>query len=104
MVIKLLNKSDQLFPCYSAFNGFGVYRTSKFLNCVYDWKTPVNLISKEQLDKNIKAVGTNPFIRQNNDDCEHRSFHLQAITKNKANIMISPEYLFIGSNKQNLYE
>lgn len=97
-------KSDELFPCYSAFNGFGVYRTSKFLNCVYDWKTPVNLISKEQLDKNIKAVGTNPFIRPNNDDCEHRSFHLQAITKNKANIMISPEYLFIGSNKQNLYE
>jgi len=97
-------KSDELFLCYSAFNGFGIYRTSKFLNCVYDWKTPVNLITKEQLEANIKAVGTNPFIRPNNDDCEHRSFHLQAITKNKAKIMISPEYLFIGSNRQNLYE
>jgi hypothetical protein len=91
--LKSLNK-DELFSCYSAFNGFAIYRTSKFLNCIYEWETPINLISKEQMEKNIKATGTMPFIRQNNDDCEHRSFHLQAIKKNQAKIMISPLCLF----------
>ena len=91
--LKSLNK-DELFSCYSAFNGFAIYRTSKFLNCTYEWETPINLISKEQMEKNIKATGTMPFIRQNNDDCEHRSFHLQAIKKNQAKIMISPLCLF----------
>jgi len=28
------------------------------------------------------------------DDCEHRSFHIQAINKNQARIRISPEVLF----------
>jgi hypothetical protein len=88
-----LNKND-LFPCYSAFNGFAIYRTSKFLNCTYEWETPIDLISKEQMERNINATGTIPFIRQNNDDCEHRSFHLQAIIKNQAKIMISPLCLF----------
>jgi len=87
-------KENELFPCYSAFNGFAIYRTSKFLNCRYEWETPINLISKEQMEKNIQATGTMPFIRQNNDDCEHRSFHLQAIIKNQAKIMISPLCLF----------
>jgi hypothetical protein len=87
-------KKNELFECYSAFNGFAIYRTSKFLDCTYEWETPINLITKEQLDKNVKAVGTNPFIRPNNDDCEHRSFHLQAIIKNQAKIMISPLCLF----------
>jgi hypothetical protein len=28
------------------------------------------------------------------EDCEHRSFHVQAINKNKAKIMITNEILF----------
>jgi len=28
------------------------------------------------------------------EDCEHRSFHVQAINKNNAKIMISPEIIF----------
>ena len=99
-----LLEPDELFSCYSAFNGFAIYRTCKFLNCNYDWKTPVHLITQKQMNKNIVATKSEPFIRQNNDDCEHRSFHLQAIIKNNAKIMISPNYLFIGPNKQNLYE
>ena len=87
---------DELLPCYSAFNGFAIYRYEKFKDCYYNWSIheSIRLIPKELLDKNIQCVGTNPYITANQDDCEHRSFHFQAIQKNGAKIMISPLFLF----------
>lgn len=38
------NKPDELIPVYSAFNGFSIYKTDKFVNCKYD--SNINLIQK----------------------------------------------------------
>jgi hypothetical protein len=101
-VTKLLNKlkSGQLLPCISAFNGFAIYRTHKFHNCWYDGRVRLDLIPKHFILKHIKATNS-PIIFKNYgnvngyyEDCEHRSFHLQAINKNNAKIMISPDIIF----------
>lgn len=86
---------NKLIPCLSAFNGFSIYRTNKFINCFYDCKPRFDLIPShllkinEQLAGPIWVKGKAALI-----DCEHRSFHLLAINKNKAKIRISPFILF----------
>ena len=85
-----LNPGD-LLPCASAFNGFSIYRTSKFINCSYDGKLRVDTLPFQKIltttYKDYKFI--NPP-----DDCEHKAFHLEAINKNNAKIRISPEILF----------
>jgi hypothetical protein len=100
-----LNKMDetQLLECYSAFNGFSIYKKSKFENCYYDWQVKNNfeLISKTLIEKNENALGLkmslidqcHPAVNSSTD-CEHRYFHMKAIEKNDAKIRISPLYLF----------
>jgi len=86
----------ELLKCASAFNGFAIYRTNKFLNCRYSGKFNLNLFPKKIIKNNINLLGGNPdcsFI----EDCEHRSFHLEAIKKNQARIRISPEIVFPGT-------
>ena len=88
-----LNKPDDLIPVYSAFNGFSIYKTDKFLNCNYNSNInlslfPMNIIAKEQEITGCKII--NVMER----DCEHRHFHLEAIQKNNARIRISTKYVF----------
>ena len=101
-ITTLLNKlqKDKLLPCISAFNGFAIYRTNKFINCLYDGRVRLDLIPKKYLTKHILAAKS-PVIFKNYgnvngfyEDCEHRSFHLQAINKNNARIRISPDIIF----------
>ena len=84
----------KLIPCYSAFNGFAIYKTQKFINCHYDGKFNLNFIPKKLLLENIRFAGK-MILTDTNEDCEHRSFHFQAIRKNHAKIRISPLCLFI---------
>ena len=90
------NKSKILIPCFSAFNGIAIYRTQKFINCVYDGQFRLDYIPKKLINENIKYAGK---IILNNDntkeDCEHRHFHFHAGLKNNARIRISPLCLFI---------
>ena len=85
-----------LIPCLSAFNGFSIYKTDKFINCIYDGKPRFDLIPSHLLKINelvagkIWLKGKAALI-----DCEHRSFHLLAINKNNAKIRIAPEILFL---------
>jgi hypothetical protein len=91
----------ELLDCKSAFNGFAIYRKSKFENCVYKNSFIENLefLSYNEIennnrvfnryDKSIKFIWTHV-----DDDCEHKHFHFQAIEKNKAKIKISPLILF----------
>ena len=70
------NKPDELIPVYSAFNGFSIYKTAKFLNCNYNTKInlalfPINSIEKE------RAITGCKIIRAMGGDCEHRHFHLE---------------------------
>lgn len=83
-----------LIPCLSAFNGFAIYRTNKFINNFYDPKPRLDLFPKHLIDNNIKLCG--PMYLKDKAaivDCEHRSFHLMAIN-NGARIRIAPEIIF----------
>ena len=82
----------QLLKCHSAFNGFAIYRTNKFINCRYDGRIRLDLIPKHILTTNINICKS--LINNEPIDCEHRSFHLEAIKKNNARIRISSEIIF----------
>ena len=94
---------EKLLDCYSAFNGFSIYRRHKFKDCVYDWQIKKNfeIISKELIKRNENALGIkmslehmcHPLVNPQTD-CEHRHYHLEAIKKNNAKIRISPLCLF----------
>lgn len=79
-------KSRDLIPVYSAFNGFAIYKTNMFLNCSYSSFIHVHLFPKELLPSKI--------LNHFKNDCEHRKFHLEAIKKNGAKIMVSPLSIF----------
>jgi len=93
-------KQDELFYCSSAFNGFAIYKTDIFVNCIYEWNILHTRVTREQMDKSVAAFRTHnprltPYI--NNDkleDCEHRSFHLEAIQRYGAKVAISPLLLW----------
>lgn len=83
-----------LIPCLSAFNGFAIYRTNKFINYYYDPRPRLDLIPTHLIQKNIQLCG--PIFLKGKAakvDCEHRSFHLMAVN-NGARIRIAPEVIF----------
>ena len=79
-------ESRTLIPVYSAFNGFAVYKTSMFLNCSYSSMIHIHLFPKQLIPAKI--------VNNFKNDCEHRKFHLEAIKKNGARIMVSPLSIF----------
>ena len=89
-----------LVPCLSAFNGFAIYRTSKFVGCHYDGRLRLDLLPmnyvKSTLDTTQNKISLkNPGTECSKiEDCEHRSFHIMAINNNGARIRIAPEILF----------
>jgi hypothetical protein len=98
-LLKSLDKND-LLPCFSAFNGFSIYKTEVFKDCLYDGRIRMDLIPKKYLIETIKENNSEiifnkeNWLSSENEDCEHRSFHFEAINKKKARIFISPEILF----------
>jgi hypothetical protein len=86
-------RPDELMPVFSAFNGFSIYKTAVFLDCVYSSETDMDLIPEDILDKQIEIVGQ-PLLADKEHDCEHRAFHLQAIKIKGARIRISMKSLF----------
>lgn len=101
-IVNKLNrlKQGQLLRCMSSFNGFSIYRTSKFLNTYYDGNIRLDLIPKDYLIAHAKAANSQLIfkdyghIKGNVEDCEHRAFHIQAINKDNAKIMITKDVLF----------
>jgi glycosyltransferase involved in cell wall biosynthesis len=100
---KLLGQMDSkgLLRCLSAFNGFALYRTQAFQNCVYDGHVRADLIPFSLLQHHFRVAQSKLIypdyghVKAKHEDCEHRSFHLQAIQKNQARIRISPQCLFV---------
>ena len=86
----------ELISVYSAFNGFAIYRTNKFINSFYDGQSRLDLIPPFLIEENKRACGKiTPYYWGGPDqDSEHRSFHLYAIFNNDAIVAISPEILF----------
>ncbi len=94
-------KEDELLQCISSFNGFSIYKTDKFINCKYDGNVRIDLLPKHLFYAHL-ITSKGKFITPNfghidakYEDCEHRAFHMEAINKNKARIMISSDKLFI---------
>jgi hypothetical protein len=99
---KLKNlKNGELLSCISSFNGFSIYRTSKFLNTQYDGRVRLDLLPKKYLASHMMAAKSGIIfkdyghIKGRYEDCEHRAFHMKAINNDKAKIMITNEVLFI---------
>jgi hypothetical protein len=98
-IISLKNKDD-LFECFSAFNGFAIYKTKKFVNIKYDGLS-VNfnkLLTNDDvintiltLRNELKIINLNIMNRP--DCCEHLYYHLTAIKHNNVRIRISKECL-----------
>jgi len=95
LITDIINKTpdNALINCISAFNGFAIYRTNKFLDCKYDGNFRLDYIPKQMLALNIKYAGK-MNIKDAKEDCEHRFFHFSAFIKNSARIRISPKCLF----------
>jgi predicted O-linked N-acetylglucosamine transferase (SPINDLY family)/ssDNA-binding Zn-finger/Zn-ribbon topoisomerase 1 len=100
--LNTLDKYD-LLECQSAFNGFAIYKKSKFIDCEYNWriKNIRNYVNNDQVKKNEEALGKTFSINTSYHsgvhamtDCEHRQFHMEAIRKHNAKIRISPICLF----------
>lgn len=106
---KLLTKAkseNKLVECISSFNGFSLYRTSKFLNTYYDGRVRLDIIPKVNLEAHKTVTKSKLVFKQyfkpdgkvnvdaRYEDCEHRAFHIQARQNSGAKIMISPEILF----------
>lgn len=85
-------KENELLECASAFNGFAIYKSEKFIDCNYDGTLRNDLLPFNSI-LNINRL-TGLHYKLCIDDCEHRAFHLEAINKNNARIRISPEILF----------
>ena len=89
-----LTPKNRLVNCLSAFNGFSLYRTAKFISGTYSGKFDVSYIPRNLIKENIKVSGLPKRGAQTEQDCEHRKFHMQAVFKNNARIRISPHCLF----------
>jgi len=70
------------------------------MNTYYDGRVRKDLIPTTYLIAHAKAANS-PLIYKDYgnvngfyEDCEHRAFHVQAITNSGARIMISPEIMF----------
>ena len=91
---------DGLLPCISSFNGFSIYRTSKFLSTYYDGRIRKDLIPSVNMRAHMKATKSKlvytkyETVDGRYEDCEHRAFHIQARQNSAAQIMITPEVLF----------
>ena len=88
-------KSDQLFSCNSAFNGFAIYRMEKILGCYYGWESiDFKDIPLDFLINSIESFRYLPVYKANREDCEHREFHRQMIENHNAKIRICPLPIF----------
>jgi len=109
LINNIINKTkkDKLIPCLSAFNGFAIYKTEKFINCNYDGRFMLDYIPNKLIKENIiyngqlnlkenKSQHKHDHFNNFNvyEDCEHRHFHITAVLKNGAKIRISPHCLF----------
>lgn len=105
-LLKKAKQENMLVKCISSFNGFSLYRTSKFLNTYYDGRIRLDLISKSNLNAHKNATSSKLVFKQyfnpdgkiivdgRYEDCEHRTFHILAIVNSGAKILISPEIIF----------
>lgn len=100
--LRELNENE-LFECFSSFNGFAIYKIDKFVDCKYNWEMAVHLMDKNMIEEQKQIFYDHTILEKTYffnhpvhvGDCEHRHFHLEAIHKHNARIRISPLCLFM---------
>lgn len=94
---KKARQLNKYIPCYSAFSGFAIYKTNKFVDCRYDGSNNLKYIPKSLIVTNLRIepnlIDKKDIINYH-EDCEHRYFHFQSIIKHNSKIRMSPFYLF----------
>ena len=99
---KLNNLNDyDLLECWSAFNGFAIYRTEKFRSIKYDgsYESVKKVITNEERELTLNKLRVDlgmPFLFINEnlvECCEHIYYHFSAIQKNNARIRISKQFM-----------
>lgn len=87
-----------LVRVFSAFNSLAIYRTKKFSESRYDGRPRKDYIPLFFVKRNEETAGkmreqVNSFGDEDQDS-EHRAFHLHAVMKHNARMRLSTEYLF----------
>ena len=100
-LIGLLDEAPpgSLLPCRSAFAGFGLYRTRKFLGVRYDAGVIRTAPASElaALQKFLEGLVGTPLTLEQirpNENCEHIAFHVGATAKHGAKVVLANETLF----------
>jgi len=94
---KLKISSQNSMQCFSAFNGFSIYKTQKFKDILYDgiYKNIKSLITDNERLQTLNFIknkinNNNIYIDEKlTPHCEHIFYHLSAIKKNNCVIKIS---------------
>ena len=91
---KKAKREKKLLQCISAFNGFSIYKTEKFIRNHYEWNVhkTLEIYPRSIVRIMSEAVHSDPIARH--DDCEHRYFHISASQMNGSRICVSPNILF----------
>lgn len=99
-IIQELNKlkDNELFNCYSAFCGIGIYRTNKLHNIFYDGFYPNLKLLISDVDRNITVqylqykLQTRIALNDNcAESCEHLFYNIMALKKNNARVRIAKD-------------
>jgi hypothetical protein len=85
--------ADELMDCFSAFNGFAIYRVHAFDGCFYEHTIPDLFFEKDQIEENERLLGMK-IISNKSGYCEHVLFHINASKNNGAQIKISTKFIF----------
>lgn len=91
---KMATLSGDFLSCQSAFGGFGIYKTERFINCRYRSLIDKGLFNISNLNNIYNKYQISYNVNNNIYDCEHRYYHLNAIRANKVKLMISKKCLF----------
>lgn len=85
--------TNEFIECDSAFGGFGIYKTNKFINLKYRSEVDLNLFNIDNI-RNVYMKYNIQYIKAAFYDCEHRYFHLTSKKLNACQLLISKKYLF----------
>jgi hypothetical protein len=94
-------EDNKLYDCYSAFNGFCIYRTNNLKNIRYDgtYDSYKNLFNEEEKKKTVNKIKKElPQINKlkttpRGDCCEHLYYNITAHRQNNARVRISKKIL-----------
>jgi hypothetical protein len=94
-ITKKLKETNGLVECISAFNGFAIYKKSKFIDSNYepDVRKTLSIMPPAWIEQTSRVLNRRMYINWL-EDCEHRHFHIKAVINNRAKIRIAPEILF----------